>query len=74
MLLDAGIGREGRFGATAESAHAYTPGIAALAPQPVAPRRRAAIARELTRAMGGELTLTRTGAEGSTFKIVLPAG
>ncbi|HET9231661.1 MAG TPA: HAMP domain-containing sensor histidine kinase [Vitreimonas sp.] len=33
-----------------------------------------AIARELTRAMGGELTLTRTGAEGSTFKIELPAG
>jgi signal transduction histidine kinase len=32
-----------------------------------------AIARELTRAMGGELTLTRTGAEGSTFQIVLPA-
>jgi signal transduction histidine kinase len=32
-----------------------------------------AIARELTRAMGGELTLTRTGAEGSTFKIELPA-
>lgn len=33
-----------------------------------------AIARELTRAMGGELTLARTGAEGSTFKIELPAG
>jgi signal transduction histidine kinase len=33
-----------------------------------------AIARELTRAMGGELTLTRTGAEGTTFKIELPAG
>jgi signal transduction histidine kinase len=33
-----------------------------------------AIARELTRAMGGELALTRTGAEGSTFRIVLPAG
>ncbi len=33
-----------------------------------------AIARELTRAMGGELSLTRTGAEGSTFLIVLPAG
>ncbi|MBL8536220.1 MAG: HAMP domain-containing histidine kinase [Hyphomonadaceae bacterium] len=33
-----------------------------------------AIARELTRAMGGELQLTRTGAEGSTFKITLPAG
>jgi signal transduction histidine kinase len=33
-----------------------------------------AIARELTRSMGGELTLTRTGAEGSTFKIELPAG
>jgi signal transduction histidine kinase len=32
-----------------------------------------AISRELTRAMGGELTLTRTGAEGSTFKIELPA-
>jgi len=32
-----------------------------------------AIARELTRAMGGELSLTRTGAEGSTFKIELPA-
>jgi signal transduction histidine kinase len=32
-----------------------------------------AIARELTRAMGGELTLTRTGAEGTTFKIELPA-
>jgi signal transduction histidine kinase len=32
-----------------------------------------AIARELTRAMGGELELTRTGAEGSTFKITLPA-
>lgn len=32
-----------------------------------------AIARELTRAMGGELTLTRTGAEGATFQIVLPA-
>jgi len=32
-----------------------------------------AIARELTRAMGGELTLTRTGAEGATFKIELPA-
>jgi signal transduction histidine kinase len=33
-----------------------------------------AIARELTRAMGGELELTRTGAEGSTFRITLPAG
>ena len=33
-----------------------------------------AIARELTRAMGGELALTRTGAEGSTFQIALPAG
>ncbi len=33
-----------------------------------------AIARELTRAMGGELALVRTGAEGSTFQIVLPAG
>lgn len=33
-----------------------------------------AIARELTRAMGGELTLTRTGAAGATFQIVLPAG
>jgi signal transduction histidine kinase len=33
-----------------------------------------AIARELTRAMGGELSLTRTGAEGATFKIELPAG
>lgn len=33
-----------------------------------------AIARELTRAMGGELTLTRTGAAGTTFKIELPAG
>jgi signal transduction histidine kinase len=32
-----------------------------------------AIARELARAMGGELELTRTGAEGSTFKITLPA-
>lgn len=32
-----------------------------------------AIARELTGAMGGALTLTRTGAEGSTFKIELPA-
>ncbi len=32
-----------------------------------------AISRELTRAMGGELTLTRTGAEGTTFKIELPA-
>ncbi len=32
-----------------------------------------AIARELTRAMGGELELTRTGAEGTTFKITLPA-
>ncbi|MGD9966559.1 MAG: sensor histidine kinase [Hyphomonadaceae bacterium] len=33
-----------------------------------------AIARELTRAMGGELELTRTGAEGTTFRITLPAG
>jgi|CXWL01.1.fsa_nt_gi signal transduction histidine kinase len=33
-----------------------------------------AIARELTRAMGGELALTRTGAEGSTFLIALPVG
>jgi signal transduction histidine kinase len=33
-----------------------------------------AIARELTRAMGGELSLARTGAEGTTFQIVLPAG
>jgi hypothetical protein len=33
-----------------------------------------AIARELARAMGGELELTRTGAEGSTFRITLPAG
>lgn len=32
-----------------------------------------AIARELTQAMGGDLMLTRTGAEGSTFRIVLPA-
>ncbi|MBL8531822.1 MAG: HAMP domain-containing histidine kinase [Hyphomonadaceae bacterium] len=32
-----------------------------------------AIARELTRAMGGELTLKRTGAEGATFRIELPA-
>ncbi|MBY0565266.1 MAG: HAMP domain-containing histidine kinase [Hyphomonadaceae bacterium] len=32
-----------------------------------------AIARELTRAMGGELQLTRTGAEGSTFRVTLPA-
>ncbi len=32
-----------------------------------------AIARELARAMGGELELTRTGAEGSTFRITLPA-
>lgn len=32
-----------------------------------------AIARELTRAMGGELELTRTGAEGTTFRITLPA-
>lgn len=32
-----------------------------------------AIARELTRAMGGELELTRTGAEGATFRITLPA-
>jgi signal transduction histidine kinase len=33
-----------------------------------------AISRELARAMGGELELTRTGAEGSTFRITLPAG
>jgi signal transduction histidine kinase len=32
-----------------------------------------AISRELARAMGGELELTRTGAEGSTFRITLPA-
>lgn len=32
-----------------------------------------AIARELTRSMGGELELTRTGAEGSIFRITLPA-
>jgi signal transduction histidine kinase len=32
-----------------------------------------AIARELTRAMGGELQLVRTGAEGSTFRVTLPA-
>lgn len=32
-----------------------------------------AIARELTRGMGGELELTRTGAEGATFRITLPA-
>jgi signal transduction histidine kinase len=32
-----------------------------------------AIARELTRSMGGELELTRTGAEGTTFRITLPA-
>jgi signal transduction histidine kinase len=32
-----------------------------------------AISRELTRAMGGELELVRTGAEGATFKITLPA-
>lgn len=31
-----------------------------------------AIARELTRAMGGELSLIRTGAEGATFRIILP--
>ncbi|HRP09626.1 MAG TPA: HAMP domain-containing sensor histidine kinase [Terricaulis sp.] len=33
-----------------------------------------AISRELARAMGGELELIRTGAEGSTFRITLPAG
>jgi signal transduction histidine kinase len=33
-----------------------------------------AIARELTRAMGGELELVRTGAAGSTFRVTLPAG
>lgn len=33
-----------------------------------------AIARELTRAMGGELQLVRTGAEGSTFRVTLRAG
>jgi len=33
-----------------------------------------AISRELTRAMGGELELTRNGAEGATFRITLPAG
>ena len=32
-----------------------------------------AIARELTLAMGGDLTLARTGAEGATFRIILPA-
>jgi len=32
-----------------------------------------AIARELTRSMGGELELIRTGAEGTTFRITLPA-
>lgn len=32
-----------------------------------------AIALELTRAMGGDLTLTRTGAEGATFRVILPA-
>ena len=31
------------------------------------------IARELTRSMGGELELIRTGAEGTTFRITLPA-
>ena len=31
-----------------------------------------AIARELTRAMGGDLMLCRTGAEGATFRIMLP--
>lgn len=31
-----------------------------------------AIARELTRAMGGDLLLFRTGAEGATFRIILP--
>lgn len=33
-----------------------------------------AISRELARAMGGELELTRNGAEGATFRITLPAG
>jgi signal transduction histidine kinase len=32
-----------------------------------------AISRELTQAMGGDLILWRTGAEGATFRIVLPA-
>lgn len=32
-----------------------------------------AISRELARAMGGELELTRTGAAGATFRITLPA-
>ncbi|MGE0597245.1 MAG: sensor histidine kinase [Hyphomonadaceae bacterium] len=32
-----------------------------------------AIARELTAAMGGDLILYRTGAEGATFRIILPA-
>lgn len=32
-----------------------------------------AISRELARAMGGELELTRNGAEGATFRITLPA-
>jgi signal transduction histidine kinase len=31
-----------------------------------------AISRELTQAMGGDLVLQRTGAEGATFRIVLP--
>ncbi|MDX2274816.1 MAG: HAMP domain-containing sensor histidine kinase [Hyphomonadaceae bacterium] len=31
-----------------------------------------AIARELTQAMGGDLILWRTGAEGATFRIILP--
>lgn len=33
-----------------------------------------AIARELSVAMGGDLQLIRTGAEGSTFRVTLPAG
>ncbi len=33
-----------------------------------------AIALELTRAMGGDLALIRTGAEGATFRVILPAG
>lgn len=32
-----------------------------------------AIARELAQAMGGDLLLHRTGAEGATFRIILPA-
>ncbi len=33
-----------------------------------------AISRELARAMGGELALTRTGAEGATFTLTLRSG